>query len=387
MKVLLFVLMILSFGGCVNSVAAAGCVVATASSMCYSNAVGMACGTGIENGPVMFCPEKSGTFQKRNTENNVKDFLNTNDRTSGLRLTDGEQLMLPCFSGESKTELYVVYFVGRTEKERSYWDVYNKNGFWKGKNNEQVHRYSKNMERYINARITRYDVFAIALNKRMVKDIREDEFLPDSNAVYKTYLLTNGKWIQTDSFRVQNVPKDTGRYLMNISCRRGKKSLEVLGDSLVSLLDFSDRVNCSCTSGREDCVLDCLRVDYFLLFSSARMPVMLLDAAHKLLFKKYKEKRKTTEHIKVYALLSVNNKVTDSVLCYEYYSNAENLSAYEQIFYIDTNQRKIWTVKLTYDVEGAGADAVKVCTVDLDRNCFVQENAIKNNPTDVLKNE
>ncbi|AKU69668.1 hypothetical protein ADJ77_04855 [Prevotella fusca JCM 17724] len=347
----------------------------------------MACGTGIENRPVMFCPEKSGTFQKRNTENNVKDFLNTNDRTSGLRLTDGEQLMLPCFSGESKTELYIVYFVGRTEKERSFWDVYSKNGFWKGKNNEQVHRYSKDMERYINARINQYDVFAIALNKRMVKDIREDEFLPDSNAVYKTYLLTNGKWIQTDSFRVQDVPKDTGRYLMNISCRRGKKSLEVLGDSLVSLLDFSDRVNCSCTSGREDCVLDCLRVDYFLLFSSARMPVMLLDAAHKLLFKKYKEKRKTTEHIKVYALLSVNNKVTDSVLCYEYYSNAENLSAYEQIFYIDTNQRKIWTVKLTYDVEGAGADAVKVCTIDLDRNCFVQENAIKNNPTDVLKNE
>ena len=114
---------------------------------------------------------------------------------------------------------------------------------------------------------------------------------------------------------------------------------------------------------------------------------MLLDAAHKLLFKKYKEKRKTTEHIKVYALLAVNNKVTDPVLCYEYYSNAENLSAYGQIFHIDTNQRKIWTVKLTYDVEGAGADAVKVYTVDLDRNCFVQENGIKNNTIGMLKNE
>lgn len=385
MKVLLFVLMILSFGGCVNSVAAAGCVVATASSMCDSNAVGMACGTGIENGPVMFCPEKSGTFQKRNTENNVRDFLNINNRTSALRLTDGEQLMLPCFSGESKTELYMVYFVGRTEKERSFWDVYNKNGFWKGKDNEQVHRYSKNMERYINARITRYDVFAIALDKRMVKDITEDEFQPDCNAVYRTYLLANGKWIQADSFKVQDVPKDTGRYLMNISCRMGKKSLEVLGDSLVSLLDFSDRVNCSCTSGREDCVLDCLRVDYFLLFSSACMPVMLLDAAHKLLFKKYKEKRKTTEHIKVYALLSVNNKVTDSVLCYEYYSNAENLSAYEQIYHIDTNQHKIWTVMLTYDMESTEADTAKVYIIDLARNCFVQENDVKNNPNRCVK--
>ncbi|MGP1437422.1 MAG: hypothetical protein ACTTKN_12535 [Phocaeicola sp.] len=385
MKVLLFVLMILSFGGCVNSVAAAGCVVATASSMCDSNAVGMACGTGIENGPVMFCPEKSGTFQKRNTENNVRDFLNINNRTSALRLTDGEQLMLPCFSGESKTELYMVYFVGRTEKERSFWDVYNKNGFWKGKDNEQVHRYSKNMERYINARITRYDVFAIALDKRMVKDITEDEFQPDCNAVYKTYLLANGKWIQADSFKVQDVPKDTGRYLMNILCRRSKKFLEVLGDSLVSLPDFSDKVNCSCTLGREDCVLGCLRVDYFLLFSSARMPVIQLDAAHKLLFKKCKEKSKLEKHIKVYALLSVNNKVTDSVLCYEYYNNAENLSAYEQIYHIDTNQHKIWTVMLTYDMESTEADTAKVYIIDLARNCFVQENDVKNNPNRCVK--
>ena len=173
MKVLLLLLMILPFGGCVNSVASAGHIL------------------------------------KGNAEDDVKDFLNANDRTSALRFTDGEQIMLPCFSGENNTELYVVYFLGRTEKERSFWDVYNKKGYWKGKDAEQVYRYEKDMERYINARITRYDVFAIALNKEMVKDIKGDEFQPDSNAVYKTYLLTNGKWIQTDSFKVQDAPKDT----------------------------------------------------------------------------------------------------------------------------------------------------------------------------------
>mgnify|MGYP000842642138 FL=1 len=181
MKVLLFLLMILPFGGCVNSVASAGHIL------------------------------------KGNAEDDVKDFLNANDRTSALRFTDGEQIMLPCFSGENNTELYVVYFLGRTEKERSFWDVYNKKGYWKGKDAEQAYRYEKDMERYINARITRYDVFAIALNKEMVKDIKGDEFQPDSNAVYKTYLLTNGKWIQTDSFKVQDAPKDTGEYLMNLS--------------------------------------------------------------------------------------------------------------------------------------------------------------------------
>lgn len=329
----------------------------------------------------------AGYILKGNAEDDVKDFLNVNDRTSALRFTDGEQIMLPCFSGESNTELYVVYFLGRTEKERSFWDVYNKKGYWKGKDAEQAYRYEKDMERYINARINRYDVFAIALNKRMVKDIRDDEFLPDSNAVYKTYLLTNGKWIQTDSFRVQDVPKDTGRYLMNISCRRGKKSLEVLGDSLVSFPDFSDRVNGSCAASREACVLDCLRVDYYLLSSSLRMPVVQLDAAHKLLFKKRKEKSKSEEYVKVYALLSVNDKVTDSVLCYEYYNDAETLSAYEQIYYIDTVQRRIWTVMLTYDEESAEADAAKNYTIDLGRNCFVQEVDTKNTPGGTLNNE
>lgn len=89
------------------------------------------------------------------------------------------------------------------------------------------------------------------------------------------------------------------------------------------------------------------------------MPVVQLDAAHKLLFKKRKEKSKSEEYIKVYALLSVNDKVTDSVLCYEYYNNAETLSAYKQIYYIDTVQRRIWTVMLTYDEESAEADAAK----------------------------
>ena len=351
MKVLLLLLMILPFGGCVNSVASAGHIL------------------------------------KGNAEDDAKNFLNINDRTSALRFTDGEQIMLPCFSGENNTELYVVYFLGRTEKERSFWDVYNKKGYWKGKDAEQVYRYEKDMERYINARITRYDVFAIALNKKMVKDIKGDEFQPDSNAVYKTYLLTNGKWIQTDSFKVQDAPKDTGEYLMNISGRNNKKFLEVLGDSLVSLPDFSDRVNGSCAAGREDCVLDCLRVDYYLLSSSSLMPVVQLDAAHKLLFKKRKEKSKSEEYIKGYALLSVNDKVTDSVLCYEYYNNAETLSAYEQIYYIDTVQRRIWTVMLTYDEESAEADAAKIYTIDLGRNCFVQEVDTKNTPAGTLNNE
>jgi len=51
------------------------------------------------------------------------DFLNPKYKTSALMLTDGEKNMLPCFSGENETDLYTVYFLGRTEEERIFWDV------------------------------------------------------------------------------------------------------------------------------------------------------------------------------------------------------------------------------------------------------------------------
>ena len=91
--------------------------------------------------------------------------MNIQNRTSSLIFTDGEATLLPYFSGENATNLYTVYFLGRTEREREYWDVYNKNGFWKGKDSEQMHIYTKDIERYINANIKQYYIFAIAIEK------------------------------------------------------------------------------------------------------------------------------------------------------------------------------------------------------------------------------
>ena len=116
------------------------------------------------------------------------DFLNKQNRTSSLLLTDGEATMLPYFSGENETHFYTVYFLGKTEKECEYWDVYNKNGFWKGKDSELIHLYTKEMERYINRKKELYYIFAISIKKSMIKETPEDEFQPNSNAVYKTYL-------------------------------------------------------------------------------------------------------------------------------------------------------------------------------------------------------
>ena len=54
----------------------------------------------------------------------------------------------------------------------------------------------------------------------MIKENAEDEFQPNSNALYKTYLLTDGEWIIADSFNVKNTPKETADYLINIIKKR-----------------------------------------------------------------------------------------------------------------------------------------------------------------------
>jgi len=296
------------------------------------------------------------------------DFLNPKNRTSALTLTDGERKMLPCFSGESEIYLYTVYFLGRTEEERTFWDVYNENGFWKGKDSEQAHLYAKDMERCIDARIKRYNIFAIAIDKGMIKETTEDEFLPDSNAVYKTYLLTDGKWIITDSFKVQDTPKETMEYLMNVLDKRSTNKL--LGDSSVSVPNFSNSVNTSCATGSEECILEKLTTNYYSLLSNRPSFVLKLDKKHKLLLRTYKEKDSIEEHIRTYALLHTNNLASDSILCYEYYNNANTLSSYEQIYYIDISQRKIWTVMLIYDEDSTEADSANIYTIDLKTNRF-----------------
>lgn len=76
------------------------------------------------------------------------------------------------------------------------------------------------------------------------------------------------------------------------------------------------------------------------------------------------------EYIRTFAILYADKQISDSLLCYEYYNNANTLSRYEQIYYIDVEQRCLWTIMLTYDEESAKADNVKVYRIDLKRNRF-----------------
>ena len=237
--------------------------------------------------------------------------------------------MLPFFSGETHTQLYTVYFVGRTEKERNFWDVYNKKGFWKGKDKGRIELYAKSIERHIKVNAKQYNVFVIALNKSMIKMTTTDDFSPDTNAVYKTYLLTNGEWTEVDSFDIQRTPKNMAAYFMSLLDKTSINGSPFLGDSLVASPNFSSQVNTSCAEGGGECVLEKLKTNYNQLFSSGASAVLNIDATHKLKFKTYHKKDDVEIHTKVYALLSANNQVSDSILCYEYYNNANTLSCCE----------------------------------------------------------
>lgn len=154
---------------------------------------------------------------------------------------------------------------------------------------------------------------------------------------------------------------------------KSTKDVFLLGDSIVANSAFSSQVNTSCATGKEGCILEKLTTDYYSSLSKESGSVLKLDKTHQLSLKIYKKKSSTEEHIRAYALLSVNNLVSDSILCYEYYNNANTLSCYEQIYYININQRKIWTVMLTYDEESAEANSAKIYIIDLVTNRFRKE--------------
>lgn len=148
----------------------------------------------------------------------------------------------------------------------------------------------------------------------------------------------------------------------------------LLGDRLVNEKTFTDQVNASCGSGATNCVLGRLTTNYYQLFSHSQKWAMPLDdMAHSLSLRTYRKQNITEEHIQTYAVLMANKLAVDSVLCYEYYNNADALSCYEQLYYIDIGQRKIRTVMLTYDEESATADSAQVYTIDLKTEHFRQE--------------
>ena len=138
---------------------------------------------------------------------------------------------------------------------------------------------------------------------------------------------------------------------------------------------FPSQVNSSCARGKDGCVLEKLSINYYSILSRMSRSALKLDKTHQLSLKIYKKKNSTEEHISAYVLLSVNNVITDSILCYEYYNNANTLSCYEQIYYINIRQRKIWTVMMTFDEESAEADDTNTYLIDLRTNRFRKEDS------------
>jgi len=70
------------------------------------------------------------------------------------------------------------------------------------------------------------------------------------------------------------------------------------------------------------------------------------------------------EHIKTILYSYLNNDIIDSLLCYEYYNNANTLSAYEKYYYINLKKQKISTVYLVYDESSIIVDNYEEYKID-----------------------
>lgn len=78
----------------------------------------------------------------------------------------------------------------------------------------------------------------------------------------------------------------------------------------------------------------------------------LLNNDIKIVFKKHiYTKNEVEEHFKILLETYLSNTKKDTLTCYEYYNNANTLSAYEKYYYLDLEKSKIWTMYLLYDLE------------------------------------
>lgn len=145
----------------------------------------------------------------------------------------------------------------------------------------------------------------------------------------------------------------------------------LLGSPLIGDKLFIEKLKETCSIdyfNREDsCLYDKIEINYYKLFRKEKklMDSITLNSNINLKFKNNLiVKNNHEEHIKTILYSYLNNDIIDSLLCYEYYNNANTLSAYEKYYYINLKKQKISTVYLVYDESSIIVDNYEEYKID-----------------------
>lgn len=167
----------------------------------------------------------------QNVSTTLPDFLSEKFRTAEIQLFDSPN-PVPMYPFEVKgSGLGTIYFLGKTEKIRNYWNPENSQGFFGAAvdfesladNSVKIKNNIKNEDYYI---------IASFLPQKYIQYITKyhDEFEIADDAITSFYLLKGEKWILLKNILTERIPGDVRSFLVDILREKPGVQLEVNQD-------------------------------------------------------------------------------------------------------------------------------------------------------------
>lgn len=121
------------------------------------------------------------------------------------------------------------------------------------------------------------------------------------------------------------------------------------GEKLLMDKGFISSINNTCGDNSDSCVVrKKITKSYYEQFKYLNIKEISLLKNNNIEIKLYKEDKEQDFLLQVMLVTFIDNKKTDSIVCYEFNDNPDNFVVCQRLYYIN-NQYQLWTLDLTYD--------------------------------------
>ncbi|KFF27840.1 hypothetical protein [Chryseobacterium vrystaatense] len=163
--------------------------------------------------------EKTETLKKDSNNILSINFFDDKYKKGGYYIPDnltGD--IYPMYSYmDEKFGAFSVNYIGKTEEEQDFWNVYNQNGFFKNNKIEDVS--SDVIEKSIKARVENYYIIVDYLDKKYIRnfDKQSGEFDISDEASESIYIYDNGKWLLLEEIKNIKKPNKTRDFFYDLA--------------------------------------------------------------------------------------------------------------------------------------------------------------------------
>lgn len=157
---------------------------------------------------------------------------------------------------------FTVDYIGKTKKERDFWDIKNSSDYFNNDLPEDKVKKSNRIRDILKTRKDNYYIIANYLDKKYIQnfDVISGEFDITENAERKIYLYSkNNKWEILKSIKSKDIPEDYLKFCLDLLKSNGKiqdNKNEKLSDSIVFPKISTWSSDCNQKEYRKDIIIE-----------------------------------------------------------------------------------------------------------------------------------